>query len=142
ATALPAVLITTVWQLFPFSAVVLLSALQSVSKETMEAAQMDGGNTWWVFRVATWPFVRPTVGLLAVLNAIWAIRRFELIWLMTRGGPVQSTNTLVINLYSSAFELNQLGTAAAIGMVGVVISLFLVGASVLVNRRNAREETR
>ncbi|MCU1477717.1 MAG: sugar transporter permease, partial [Subtercola sp.] len=74
ATALPAVLITTVWQLFPFSAVVLLSALQSVSKETMEAAQMDGGNTWWVFRVATWPVVRPTVGLLAVLNAIWAIR--------------------------------------------------------------------
>lgn len=133
--ALPAILLTTIWQLFPFSAVVLLSALQSVPKEVTEAASVDGAGIWWIFRVATWPVVRPTVILLAVLNAIWAMRRFELIWLMTRGGPLGSTKTLVIDLYSNAFELNNLGKAAAIGVVGIVISLLLVGGSFLLNRR-------
>jgi multiple sugar transport system permease protein len=133
--ALPAILLTTIWQLFPFSAVVLLSALQAVPKEVTEAASVDGAGVWWVFRAATWPVVRPTVILLAVLNAIWAMRRFELIWLMTRGGPLGSTKTLVIDLYSSAFELNSLGKAAAIGVVGIIISLLLVSGSFLLNRR-------
>lgn len=124
--ALPAILVTTIWQLFPFTAVVLLSALQSVPEELVEAAEMDGANRWWSFRVVTWPVIKPTVGLVAVLMAIWSIRRFELIWLMTRGGPLGSTRTLVIDLYSQAFDSKQLGTAAAIGMVGIVISLIIV----------------
>lgn len=124
--ALPAILITTIWQLFPFTAVVLLSALQSVPEELVEAAHMDGANRWWSFRVVTWPVIKPTVGLIAVLMAIWSIRRFELIWLMTRGGPLGSTRTLVIDLYSQAFDSKQLGMAAAIGMVGIVISLIIV----------------
>lgn len=139
--ALPAVLATTVWQLFPFPAIVLLAALQSVPKETTEAAQMDGAGRWWTFRVATWPVIRPTVALLAVLMAIWSIRRFELIWLMTRGGPLGSTRTIVIDLYSEAFESNDLGMAAAIGMVGVVISLLLVSVSFLISRRADKEAT-
>jgi multiple sugar transport system permease protein len=124
--ALPAILITTVWQLFPFTAVVLLSALQSVPDELVEAAHVDGAGRWWTFRVVTWPVIRPTIGLIAVLMAIWSIRRFELIWLMTRGGPLGTTRTLVIDLYSKAFDSKQLGTAAAIGMVGIVISLIIV----------------
>ena len=131
--ALPAILITTIWQLFPFTAVVLLSALQSVPAELVEAAHMDGANRWWQFRVVTWPVIRPTVGLVAVLMAIWSIRRFELIWLMTRGGPLGSTRTLVIDLYSQAFDSKQLGTAAAIGMVGIVISLIIVVGARLIS---------
>ncbi len=137
--ALPAVLATTVWQLFPFPTIVLLAALQSVPKETTEAAMMDGAGRWWTFRAATWPVIRPTVALLAVLMAIWSIRRFELIWLMTKGGPLGSTRTIVIDLYSRAFESNDLGMAAAIGMVGVVISLLLVTGSLIVNRRAEKE---
>lgn len=132
--ALGAILITTVWQLFPFTAVVLLSALQSVPAELVEAAQVDGAGRWWRFRAATWPVIRPTVGLVAVLMAIWSIRRFELIWLMTRGGPLGSTQTLVIDLYSQAFDSKQLGSAAAIGMVGIVISLIIVVGARLVSR--------
>lgn len=138
--ALPAVLATTVWQLFPFPTIVLLAALQSVPKETTEAAMMDGAGRWWTFRAATWPVIRPTVALLAVLMAIWSIRRFELIWLMTKGGPLGSTRTIVIDLYSRAFESNDLGMAAAIGMVGVVISLLLVTGSLIVNRRAEKED--
>ena len=132
--ALPAILATTVWQLFPFTSVVLLSALQSVPQELTEAATMDGAGRWWAFRAVTWQVIKPTVGLLALLMTIWSIRRFELIWLMTRGGPVGTTETLVIDLYSQAFESQQLGRAAAIGMVGVVISLAIIGASRMVVR--------
>lgn len=127
--ALPAILVTTIWQLFPFTSVVLLSALQSVPQDLVEAATVDGAGRWWTFRAVTWQVIKPTVGLLALLMTIWSIRRFELIWLMTRGGPVGSTETIVIDLYSQAFESQQLGTAAAIGMVGVLISLIVIGAS-------------
>jgi multiple sugar transport system permease protein len=140
--ALPAILITTIWQLFPFVAVVLLSALQSVPKDVQESAMMDGAGVWWSFRVVTWPVIKPSIGLLALLMTIWSIRRFELIWLMTRGGPVGSTNTLVIDLYSQAFELNDIGTAAAVGMVGVVISLCVVVASSYVSRRAEQENAK
>jgi len=140
--ALPAILVITVWQLFPFNAVVLLSALQSVPKEVTEAAMMDGASTRWIFRVATWPVIAPTVSLLTVLNAVWAIRRFDLIWVTTKGGPVGATETLVIDLYSNAFELGNLGKAAAMGVVGVVISLVLVGASMLLSRRSDQGDAR
>jgi multiple sugar transport system permease protein len=134
--AMPAILITTVWTLFPFCAIVLLSALQSVSAEVREAALVDGAGAWWVYRVAIWPVIRPTVGLLALLMTIWSIRRFELIWLMTQGGPAGSTKTLVIDLYSRAFQSNDLGTAAAVGMVGVAISLAVVMVSQILTKRS------
>lgn len=140
--ALPAILITTLWQLFPFPAIVLLAALQAVPKELTEAAAVDGASRWWTFKAATWPIIRPTVGVLALLMAIWSIRRFELIWLMTRGGPDGSTRTIVIDLYTKAFDARDLGMAAAIGMVGVIISLLLVTASLILNRHAEKEEAR
>ena len=140
--ALPAILVTTIWQLFPLSSVILLSALQAVPKDLTEAATMDGAGRWWTFRVVTWQVIRPTVGLLALLMTIWSIRRFELIWLMTKGGPLGATETLVIDLYSQAFDSKQLGTAAAIGMVGIVISLIVIAGSRLVVRAAEKELVR
>jgi multiple sugar transport system permease protein len=140
--ALPAILVTTIWQLFPLTSVVLLSALQAVPKDLTEAATMDGAGRWWTFRAVTWQVIKPTVGLLALLMTIWSIRRFELIWLMTKGGPVGSTETLVIDLYAQAFDSKQLGTAAAIGMVGVVISLIVIAGSRFVARGAAKEGIR
>ncbi|MEO3926859.1 sugar ABC transporter permease [Micromonosporaceae bacterium B7E4] len=140
--ALPAVLATTIWQLFPFTSVVLLSALQSVPHDLTEAATMDGAGRWATFRVVTWQVIKPVVGLLALLMTIWSLRRFELIWLMTKGGPVGRTETLVIDLYSQAFESKELGSAAAIGMVGVIISLIVITGSRLVARAVAKENLR
>lgn len=137
--ALPAILATTIWQLFPFTSVVLLSALQSVPSDLTEAATVDGAGRWWTFRAVTWQVIKPTIGLLAILMTIWSLRRFELIWLMTKGGPVGATETLVIDLYSQAFDSKQLGSAAAIGMVGVVVSLIVVAGSRFVARAAERE---
>ncbi|HEY2925958.1 carbohydrate ABC transporter permease [Piscinibacter sp.] len=126
--ALPAVLLTTVWQIFPFASVVILAALQGVSSELREAAVIDGADRLSVFRAVVWPTIQPTVTLLALFITIWSLRRFDLIWLMTQGGPIGSTNTLVIELYRRAFVYRELGAAAAVGMVGLSIALLVTVA--------------
>ncbi len=121
--ALPAILMTTVWQIFPFAAVVILSALQGVSTELREAAVVDGAGRFDVFKAVEWPTIKPTVALLALFITIWSLRRFDLIWLLTQGGPIGATNTLVIELYRRGFVYRDLGLAAAVGMVGLTIAL-------------------
>ncbi|MDS1138095.1 carbohydrate ABC transporter permease [Nitratireductor indicus] len=138
--ALITVLAITIWQLFPFTAVVILASLQSVPKELKEAAQIDGAGLWAQFHAVTWPVIRPTVALLALLMTIWSIRRFELIWLLTQGGPVGSTNTLVIDLYRRGFIINKLGEAAAVGMVGMAVSVLVTIAYFAVANRATRAE--
>jgi multiple sugar transport system permease protein len=121
--ALPAILITTIWQIFPFASVVILSSLQGVSQELRDAAVIDGADRLSVFRAVVWPTIQPTVMLLSLFITIWSLRRFDLIWLMTQGGPIGSTNTLVIELYRRAFVYRDLGQAAAVGMVGLSVAL-------------------
>ncbi len=135
--ALPAVLITTVWQIFPFSSVVLLAALQGVPEELREAAIIDRADRLNRFKAVVWPVLQPTVALLVLFITIWSLRRFDLIWLMTQGGPVGTTNTLVIELYRNAFVNFDLGLAAALGMTGVGIALVITLAYSLLTRRDA-----
>jgi multiple sugar transport system permease protein len=121
--ALPAILFTTIWQIFPFASVVILAALQGVSSEQREAAIIDGADPLSVFKAVVWPTIQPSVALLALFITIWSLRRFDLIWLMTQGGPIGATNTLVIELYRQGFVYRQLGIAAAVGMVGLSVAL-------------------
>jgi multiple sugar transport system permease protein len=121
--ALPAILLTTIWQIFPFASVVILAALQGVSAELREAAVIDGADRLNVFKAVVWPTIQPTVTLLALFITIWSLRRFDLIWLMTQGGPIGATNTLVIELYRQGFVYRELGMAAAIGMIGLIVAL-------------------
>ncbi len=123
--ALPAILIATIWQIFPFASVVILAALQGVSEELRDAAVIDGADRLSVFRAVVWPTIQPTVMLLALFITIWSLRRFDLIWLMTQGGPIGATNTLVIELYRRAFVYRDLGQAAAVGMVGLSIAIIV-----------------
>lgn len=140
--ALPAVLIATVWQIFPFSAVVLLAALQGVPAEVKEAAVIDGADRLSIFKVITWPTIAPTIGLISLFTTIWSLRRFDLIWVLTGGGPLGATNTLVTELYREGFVYRSLGTAAAIGMIGLVIAslvtLFYYAATQRAERRAGR----
>jgi len=123
--ALPTVLVITIWKIFPFSSVVLLTALQSVSDELYEAAAIDGANKFQSFLNITIPGIRPTLLLLALLVTIWSIKRFALIWITTQGGPVGKTETLVIMVYRAAFKFFDLGYAAAIGVVGLCLSILV-----------------
>lgn len=141
--ALPTILTITIWQLFPFTAVVILAALQAVPQELREAATIDGAGRWMQFRTVVWPVISPTVALMALLVTIWSIRRFELIWLMTQGGPIGATNTLVIDLYRRGFIANQLGESAAVGIIGLTISLLItIVFFVVSNRADQRKESK
>lgn len=120
--ALFAILIATIWQIFPFSSVVILAALQGVPKELREAAAIDGAGTLAVFKAVVWPAIMPTVTILALFVTIWSLRRFDLIWLLTQGGPIGATNTLVIELYRKGFVYRDLGAAAAVGVIGLSIA--------------------
>lgn len=137
--ALPAILITTIWQIFPFSSVVILAALQGVSKDLREAAAIDGAGHIAVFKSVVWPAIKPTVMVLTLFVTIWSLRRFDMIWLLTQGGPIGATNTLVIDLYRRAFVYRDLGLAAAVGMIGLAIALVITVIHYRVSQRALAE---
>ncbi|MGK9219462.1 MULTISPECIES: carbohydrate ABC transporter permease [unclassified Microbacterium] len=123
SVAIWSVTLTTVWQVAPFVMLTTLAALQGVPPELREAARIDGADALNVFRTATLPHIRPAIALSALLATVWTIRRFEIIYLLTGGGPLGSTSTLVIQLRREAFENYDLGAAATFGVVGLAVSL-------------------
>lgn len=136
------VVAATVWKVFPFVMLIVLAALQSVSAELYEAARIDGADALSTFRSIVLPHLAPTLRIVALLMTIWSIRRFEIIFLLTGGGPVETTNSLVINVYRTAFSDQELGLAAAVGALGLVLSLAVTCVFLAVERReNKREET-
>jgi multiple sugar transport system permease protein len=139
--ALAVVIAVSVWKVFPFVLLVVLAALQAVPKDLLESAVVDGAGPRTIFRRITWPFLLPTLRVVALLMAIWSFRRFEIIWLLTQGGPVDSTNTLVIDVYREAFLNSDLGRSAATGVVGLGLSAFATIAFALTERHAAREDT-
>ena len=117
------VLVATVWKVTPFVMLVVLAALQSIPDELYEASRVDGADALSTIKAIVLPSLMPTLRVVALLMTIWSFRRFEIIWLLTGGGPADATNTIVINVYRQAFGNSQLGLAAAVGMLGLVLSL-------------------
>lgn len=142
ATALPSILIVTVWQTAPFVMLVVLAALQSTPEEVREAARIDGADRLNVFRNVTLPHILPSIQLVSLLTAVWAIRRFDIIYLLTGGGPLGSTSTLVVRIRQTAFENYELGMASAYGVVGLVLALLVAGVHFLAERQRTRWMTR
>ncbi|MGH3452172.1 MAG: carbohydrate ABC transporter permease [Haloechinothrix sp.] len=136
--AMPAVLATTVWMIFPFTALVLLAAMQSIPEDLYESARIDGADPLNQFRAVTLPAIAPTLLVVTAFLSIWAIRRFEVIWLLTQGGPAQTTSTLVVDLYRQAFRLRRLGYAAAIGIVGVALAAIVAAGFVWAEARRKK----
>ncbi|MEB4614569.1 carbohydrate ABC transporter permease [Leucobacter sp. M11] len=134
------VVLATVWKVFPFVMLVVLASLQSVPEELFEATRIDGADGLSTFRAIVLPHIMPTVRIVALLMTIWSIRRFEIIYLLTGGGPVESTNTLVINIYRQAFSSQNLGLAATIGVLGLILSLSVTVFFLLVERRENKRE--
>jgi multiple sugar transport system permease protein len=114
---------------------VILAALQGVPRELREAAAIDGAGPITTFRAVVWPTIQPTIMVLALFVTIWSLRRFDLIWLLTQGGPIGATNTLVIELYRKAFVYRDLGAGAAVGMIGLSIALVVTIIHYRLSRR-------
>jgi arabinogalactan oligomer/maltooligosaccharide transport system permease protein len=128
--ALVAVTLVNIWLGIPFYMITLLGGLQSINDDYYEAASMDGANAFEKFRHITVPLIRPVAVPIVTLDVIWTFNNFNVIYLITRGNPNESTNILVTALYNAAFGSNgqfQLGFAAAFSLViFAVLLLFSV----------------
>ena len=112
-----------VWFGAPLIMVNVLSALQTVPQEQYEAAKIDGANAWQVFRHITLPHIKVVIGLLVVLRTVWVFNNFDIIYLITGGGPANSTMTLPIFAYNMGWGTKMLGRSSA---VTVLLFIFLL----------------
>lgn len=123
--AMPALIIVSVWKLIGYNMIIFLSSLSAISQSMFEAARIDGANSFQTFKNVTVPLLSPTIFFVVIITAISSFQVFDLIYLMTQGGPFDSTNVLVYAIYKNAFEYFNVGRASAIAYVLFVIILVL-----------------
>ena len=123
--AMPAVIIASVWRGMGYYMVLYLAGLQAIPKTLYEAAQVDGATKWKQFIHVTLPMLRPTTFFVTIMLTISSFRVFDLIQVMTGGGPGRATNVLVFQIYNEAFVRFDFGYASAIALVLFVIVLVI-----------------
>jgi multiple sugar transport system permease protein len=127
-SALASVIAVDVWRGTPFVMLLMLAGLKTIPAEQYEAAEIDGANRWQQFRFVTWPNLRYLVVVASTLDIINVIRHYDIIGVMTGGGPAGGTEVLPALLYNTAFRANRFGEAAAIGVIllGIVLAFAIV----------------
>lgn len=123
--AMPALIIVSVWKLIGYNMVIFLSGLTTINQSLFEAAKIDGAGFFKTFRYVTIPLLSPTIFFVVLITCISSFQVFDLIYMMTQGGPLDSTNVLVYAVYKNAFEYFQIGKASAIAYVLFAIILIL-----------------
>lgn len=138
--SLISVIIANVWIGVPFNLVVLHSGLQAIPAELYEASALDGATGWQRFRSITFPLLRPVSAIALLLGLVYTLKVFDLIWIMTRGGPADSSTTLATWSYRLGFGnlLPRFGPGAAVGNLLIVLAL-LAGLGYL--RRQRRQQS-
>ncbi|MDI5982511.1 carbohydrate ABC transporter permease [Amycolatopsis magusensis] len=140
ATALPAVIVVGVWVGMPQTTVTLLAGLQQIPAELHEAAAVDGASAWRRFTAVTWPSLRPIVTSITSLNFIWNFNSFSLVYVLTAGGPGGKTMVPVLFVYLEAFKNREIGQAAAMGVVLVLLIVAILAIYLRAQFRDDRAE--
>jgi len=124
--SLVAVIIANIWIGIPFNLVILYSGLQNIPADVLEVAALDGAGGWKTFRHITFPLLRPVSAIVLLLGFVYTLKVFDIIWIMTRGGPASSSTTLSTWSYQLGFGslLPHFGAAAAVGNILIVVALF------------------
>ncbi len=129
-----AVIFANIWRGFPFFMITILAAMQSISNELYEAAEIDGASALQRLRAITIPGVRPVVLIVVILSTIWTFNDFELLWVMTGGGPSFSTHIFVTYAYQLSFLGSRFGYAMAVSLITtplIVIFIMLLVPRIL-----------
>src|SRR5690606_32686130 len=139
--ALWSVIIVDVWRGTPFVMLLILAGLQGIPKDQYEAAQIDGATPFQQFRFITLPNLRYLLIVASTLDIIYTVRHFDVIAVMTGGGPIGATEVLPVLIYNTAFTQNNFGRASAIGilLLGIILifSIFYLRAT---NPGKARQD--
>ncbi len=135
-TAMLVVILARTWQVLPWYMAFLTGGLGGVSLDQAEAAKIDGANNLQIFRHVVVPAMSPVISLVLIQGTIGALQHFDLIWVMTAGGPARATMTLAMEVYTNAFKSWKIGLAASVGVIWIVIlSIF----SFLYIRKNMKD---
>jgi multiple sugar transport system permease protein len=137
--ALYVICLIALWGEVGFTTVIYLAALQDIPRELVEAAVVDGAGKWRVFRHITLPELRPVTVFTAIWQTITAMQLFDLIFTTTRGGPLNSTQTVVYYIYELAFQTQRLGYGAAAAYLLFAATMVLSLVVILYSRRRGRE---
>jgi ABC-type sugar transport system permease subunit len=113
----------TVWHWVGYDMILYLTGLQQIPVELYEAAKIDGANNWHLFRHITLPLLKGIATMVILLNLIGGVRIFDIVYVMTRGGPNHNTEVLATHLYTVAFWFNKMGYASVIAVIILAISL-------------------
>ncbi|MFA3835687.1 carbohydrate ABC transporter permease [Streptomyces aureus] len=135
--ALASVIIANIWIGIPFNLVILHSGLQNIPTELYEAAALDGASAWQQFRRITFPLLRPVSAITLLLGLVYTLKVFDLIWIMTKGGPGDASSTLATWSYQLGFGtlLPKFGPGAAVGNILILIALVFGLLYIRVQRR-------
>jgi len=133
--AMVSIVVMSLWKYLPYWALFVLARLQTLPPELHEAAQIDGATAWQRFRYITLPWIMPVVIVLLVLRSIWAFNEFDMVYLPAGGGPLFATTTIPVYIRRIAFEFNDIGHAAAVAMVMLVLVAVLTNVYFWVYRR-------
>lgn len=139
-SALAALIVADAWKNFPLVALISLAALHAVPQAIRAAAIVDGANAWARFRYVILPYLAGPLMVAMVLRTIEAFKVFDIIWVMTRGGPANSTRTLSILVYQEAFSFQRAGSGASLALIITLAVTVLAVAYVFLIRRAAGEK--
>jgi multiple sugar transport system permease protein len=137
STAFPALIVTDIWEWTPFMALIVLAGLQSIPSEPLQAARVDGASSWATLRYVTLPMLRPLIAVGLVFRGAEAIKEFDKVYILTGGGPGNSTEVVDLFTYRVSFANWEMSYGAALGIVLFVVSMVAGGAlfMLLFNKR-------
>jgi multiple sugar transport system permease protein len=141
ATSIPAILLFVVWKTFGYNMLIFLAVLQTVPDELHEAARIDGAGSWSRFRHVTLPAIAPTLLLVSIISVAGFFQLFAEPYVMTQGGPAQSTVTVLYFMYEEGFKWWNLGSASAVAFVLFVCIFAVTMLQLAVSRRLGGEHT-
>jgi len=136
-TAMTALIIADCWKNFPLVALIALAALQAVPRDIMAASMVDGAGAWSRFRFVILPYLAGPLMVALVLRTIEAFKVFDIIWVMTRGGPANSTRTLSVLVYQEAFSFQRAGSGASLALIVTLLVTVLAVAYATLIRKSA-----
>jgi len=134
-TSLYAVNFVVNWHFWGFLAVIFLAAMQGVDVDLYNAAKVDGANRWRQFLHVTLPGIRPTLVFLGLMTAIWTLKAFDYIWIMTEGGPANSSEVIATYMYKTALQQYDAGYAASLGLSMAFMTVIILAIRQIVQRR-------
>ncbi len=140
-TSIPAILLFVVWKTFGYNMLIFLAVLQTVPDELHEAARIDGAGPWSRFRHVTLPAIAPTLLLVSIISVAGFFQLFAEPYVMTQGGPAQSTVTVLYFMYEEGFKWWNLGSASAVAFVLFVCIFAVTMLQLAVSRRLGGEQT-